>query len=345
MGSSKVFLVTGGAGFIGSNFVEMVVEQGHRVVVLDAFTYAGHAENLEMIQPASAWEVVRGDIRDATLVPSLLERFRPTAIVNFAAESHVDRSITNPAAFVETNVLGVFNMLHSANLYWSKLSGPAKADFRFLQVSTDEVYGTLGDTGKFSEMTPYAPNSPYSASKAGGDHLARAWFHTYKMPVITTNCSNNYGPKQYPEKLIPHMINCALQNLPLPVYGNGKNVRDWIHVKDHCRGILRAIEDGVPGETYCFGGNSERTNLQVVEMICRELDEQHPRDDGSSYSKQISFVEDRKGHDWRYAIDDSKAQKALGYDRHYKVFEAGLKDTVQWYLNNQAWMTSVVQPR
>lgn len=339
----KNYLVTGGAGFIACNFVEDLVSEGHRVVVLDALTYAGHMENLLPVE--GKIEFIHGDICDTSLVPLLFEKHRFDVVVNFAAESHVDRSIENAEAFIRTNVLGVGNLLQSALRFWETQSDEYKSSFRFVQVSTDEVFGTLGDEGYFTEQTPYAPNSPYSASKAGGDHLARAWYHTYRLPVITTNCSNNYGPFQYPEKLIPYMIQCALSGKDLPVYGNGKNVRDWIHVKDHCHGIRLAIEKGDLGESYCFGGRSERQNLHVVELICKVLDEVQPRLDGRSYSEQIRFVEDRKGHDWRYAIDDSKAEKTLGFTRQYARFEDGLKDTVLWYLNNRDWVKKVLNDK
>jgi dTDP-glucose 4,6-dehydratase len=335
-------LVTGGAGFIGSEFVQASVARGDRVVVLDLMTYAGHEANLDSVKDKV--RLIRGDITDSFLVQKLFSDHRFNAVVNFAAESHVDRSISDPGAFVRTNVVGVFSMLDAALRYWETLDAAGKAEFRFIQVSTDEVYGALGDTGKFTEETSYAPNSPYSASKAGGDHLARAWFHTYKLPVISTNCSNNYGPRQYPEKLIPHMIDCALAGKPLPVYGKGQNVRDWIHVEDHCHGIFLALEKGKPGESYCFGGNSERRNLDVVKAICAELDLASPRKSGS-YTDLISFVEDRKGHDWRYAIDDSKAQRDLGFTRKYPDFEAGLKQTVRWYLDNRKWMTTVQEKK
>jgi dTDP-glucose 4,6-dehydratase len=341
----KSFFITGGAGFIGSNFVQIAMDLGHDVVILDALTYAGHRENLTSIQGSGKLVFINGDIRNAVQVEQILNEYHPSIVVNFAAESHVDRSITHPSEFIETNVLGVFNMLHQSRLYFEKLSPSDQVGFRFVQVSTDEVYGSLGDTGYFSEATPYAPNSPYSASKAAGDHLARAWFHTYHFPVITTNCSNNYGPKQFPEKLIPHMISCALQEKTLPVYGKGQNIRDWIHVHDHTRGVLLAAEKGKPGETYCFGGKSERTNLDVVKQICKEMDQQAPRSDGRSHTEQISFVEDRKGHDWRYAIDDSKAEKDLGFTREFKNFEEGLSATVSWYLNHREWIAAVLKPK
>lgn len=338
--SLSTILVTGAAGFIGSNFVEIAAKQGKHVVVLDALTYAGHRENLEGI--SGSWELVVGDIRDTKLVHKLLRTHSVDALLNFAAESHVDRSITGPAAFIETNILGTYHLLTEALEYWQTLPDGKKSAFRFLQVSTDEVYGTLGDTGKFSESTPYAPNSPYSASKASADLLVRAWHHTYGLPTLTTNCSNNYGPKQYPEKLIPHMIDCALRGAPLPVYGKGSNVRDWIHVMDHSRGIFRALERGIPGKTYCFGGNAERKNLDVVDAICIELDRVRPRSDKKSYRDQIAFVTDRLGHDWRYAIDDSLAQGELGFEREF-TFESGLRDTIHWYLENPDWKARVVR--
>ncbi|NDD91560.1 dTDP-glucose 4,6-dehydratase [bacterium] len=342
------FLLTGGAGFIGSNFVEMAVEKGHHVVILDLLTYAGHRENLDSIPQSTnshpgRWELIQGDIRDAKLVTELLKKNHCTALLNFAAESHVDRSITGPSAFIDTNILGTYQLLQAARGYVESLApnSPLKGSFRYLQVSTDEVYGALGDHGKFSEATPYAPNSPYSASKAAADHLVRAWHHTYKLNTVTTNCSNNYGPKQFPEKLIPHMIHCALEGKPLPVYGQGANVRDWIYVKDHAAGILLALEKGLAGETYCFGGNSERKNLDVVQAICTLLDELKPRADRKSYREQIAFVQDRAGHDWRYAIDDSRAQKELGFKRSVSHFEEGLKATIQWYLTHADWVKAV----
>lgn len=334
-------IVTGGAGFIGSNFVRLAVSSGHKVIVLDALTYAGHTENLEKISGPGSLELVKGDIGDKALVTKLFNDFKPDAIFNFAAESHVDRSIEGPAVFITTNIVGTHNLLDCTLSYWRNLSDSVKKTFRYLQVSTDEVYGALGETGKFSETTPYAPNSPYSASKASADLLVRAWHHTFGLPTITTNCSNNYGPFQFPEKLIPTMIRCALAEKALPVYGNGGNIRDWIQVEDHCRGILLAIEKGRPGETYCFGGNAERNNLDVVKNICRELDRLKPRANGRKYEELISFVTDRLGHDWRYAIDDSKAINELGFQRKY-TFEEGLKNTIQWYLDSQDWMKKVM---
>ncbi len=334
-------IVTGGAGFIGSNFVRMSVARGHKVIVLDSLTYAGHKENLDGIDGNGSFELVKGDIGDKKVVTKIFQDFKPNYLFNFAAESHVDRSIDGPSVFITTNVLGTSNLLDCSLEYWKSLKETEKKSFRYLQVSTDEVYGALGDTGKFSESTPYSPNSPYSASKAGADHLVRAWHHTFGLPTITTNCSNNYGPYQFPEKLIPTMIRCALGEKPLPVYGKGGNIRDWIQVEDHCNGIWLAMEKGKPGETYCFGGNAERNNLDVVKNICREMDLLNPRSNGKKYEELISFVTDRLGHDWRYAIDDSKATNELGFKRKYS-FEDGLKNTIQWYLKNQTWMKQVM---
>lgn len=334
----RTYLVTGAAGFIGSEFVRQLSGSAKQVVVLDALTYAGHLENLEGVDV----DFVQGQIQDPKSVAAVFEKYTINTVVNFAAESHVDRSIEKPADFVETNVVGVSTLLAASLATWEKRSARERDDFRFVQVSTDEVFGQLGETGHFTETSPYAPSSPYSASKAGGDLLARAWYHTYKLPVIVTNCSNNYGPRQYPEKLIPHMIRCALSGKALPVYGDGRNVRDWIHVSDHSAGVNLAIEKGKPGETYCFGGRSERRNIDVVKLICAELDQLKPKARGT-YADQIEFVEDRKGHDWRYAIDDSKAERELGFTRRYSKFEDGLKHTVRWYLENSAWVEKVLQ--
>src|SRR5688572_6118136 len=326
----STILVTGGCGFIGSTFVRQRVDRRDTVIVLDAMTYAGHEENLEGITGPGSVELVRGDIGDGALVSALFERHRFDAVINFAAESHVDRSITSPSAFIDTNIRGVFVLL-TASLDHAR----SHAAFRFVQISTDEVYGSLGPEGRFSETTPMAPNSPYSSSKAAGDLLVRAWHHTYGLPTITTNCSNNYGPRQYPEKLIPTMITNALAGKPLPVYGDGGNIRDWIHVEDHCAGISLALERGRTGETYCFGGDAERNNLQVVRAICDELDRWQPRPDGQPHATGIAFVTDRLGHDRRYAIDDTKASAELGFQRGYGRFEDGLAQTVRWYLDNQ----------
>ena len=341
MKPARTLLVTGGAGFIGSSFVEMALARGHRVVVLDALTYAGHRESL----PAhDGCRLVVGNIADAALVGALLREEKVGAVLNFAAESHVDRSINAPGDFIDTNVIGTFKMLHASLDYWRSLPPDESAAFRYLQVSTDEVYGALGETGKFTEMSPMTPNSPYAASKAAGDHLVRAWNHTYSLRTVTTNCSNNYGPRQHPEKLIPHLITCALAGKPLPIYGNGGNTRDWIHVEDHCSGIFLALEGGKLGETYCFGGDAERKNLDVAKQICGILDELRPRKDGASYETQLAFVADRLGHDWRYAIDDTRAQKELGFSRRYR-FEDGLTATVQWYLDHREWCELALAPR
>lgn len=340
--SLKNLLVTGGAGFIGSNFVELAVQKGHKVVVLDSLTYAGHRENLDHLKGPGEHQLVQGNICDQPLVDKLLREHQIDALVHFAAESHVDRSISGPSVFIETNIQGTFSLLSAAHAYWSSLPAERKSGFRYLQVSTDEVYGSLGPTGKFSETTPYAPNSPYSASKASGDLLVRAWHHTYGLPTLTTNCSNNYGPKQFPEKLIPTMITQALQQKPLPVYGDGGNVRDWIHVLDHCHGIFLALKAGKLGATYCFGGNAEKNNLDVVKTICQELDQLSPRKDGKPHETGIQFVADRLGHDRRYAIDDSLAESELGFVRQFD-FKKGLSHTIRWYLENQNWCHQVTQ--
>ncbi len=340
--NTKTLLITGVAGFIGSNFVRTVMKQGYKVIGLDALTYAGNRENLENLPPNGSFELVVGNIKDSKLVRELLAKHKPSAVLNFAAESHVDRSIEGPQIFVETNVLGTAILTHESLQYWKSLKADEQKKFRFLQVSTDEVYGSLGDTGKFSEKTPLDPSSPYSAAKTGGDLLVHAWNHTYGLPTLITRCSNNYGPYQYPEKLIPTMIQCALSGKNLPVYGQGKNIRDWIHVQDHCDGILLALEKGTPGGQYCFGGNAERKNIDVVKLICETLDAVSPRKDGQNYSKQISYVADRLGHDFRYAIDDSFAKKELGFRQNFS-FESGLKETIRWYLDNQTWCEAVLK--
>jgi len=335
------WLVTGGAGFIGGNFVLEAVAAGHRVVNLDALTYAGNRDTLAALDGNADHVFVHGDIGDRALVDRLLREHRPDAIVNFAAESHVDRSIDGPAAFVQTNVVGTLALLESARDYWKSLEGPAKDAFRFLHVSTDEVYGSLGDTGKFTETTPYAPNSPYSASKAASDHLVRAFHHTYGLPVLTTNCSNNYGPYQFPEKLIPLIIARALAGEPLPVYGDGRNVRDWLYVGDHCSAIRAVLGRGRVGETYNVGGDAEKQNLEVVHTICALLDERRPRADGKPRSSQVTFVADRPGHDRRYAIDATKLKSELGWAPAHS-FEQGIADTVDWYLAHEAWVQRVL---
>jgi dTDP-glucose 4,6-dehydratase len=337
----KTWLVTGGAGFIGGNFVLDAVDRGVRVVNLDALTYAGNRDTLASLDGDDRHVFVHGDIGDGALVASLLETHQPEAIVNFAAESHVDRSIDGPAAFVHTNVLGTLALLEAARDYWRGLGAAAKDAFRFLHVSTDEVYGSLGETGKFTEETPYAPNSPYSASKASSDHLVRAFHHTYGLPVLTTNCSNNYGPYQFPEKLIPLVIARALAGEPLPVYGDGRNVRDWLYVADHCSAIRVVLEGGRLGETYNVGGDAEMQNIEVVHAICDLLDARRPRPDGRPRASQITYVADRPGHDRRYAIDASKLKGELGWQPAHS-FRQGIADTVDWYLDHQDWVQRVL---
>ena len=337
----KTWLVTGGAGFIGGNFVLEAVQQGVKVVNLDALTYAGNLDTLSSLRGNPAHVFVHGDIGDPALVARLLREHQPCAVINFAAESHVDRSIDGPAAFVQTNVVGTLSLLEQVRDYWKGLDGGAGAAFRFLHVSTDEVYGSLGETGKFTEQTPFAPNSPYSASKAASDHLVRAFHHTYGLPVLTTNCSNNYGPYQFPEKLIPLVIAKALAGEPLPVYGDGLNVRDWLFVTDHCAAIRRVLEDGRVGETYNVGGDAERTNLVVVKTICALLDQRRPLADGRARESLITYVKDRPGHDRRYAIDASRVQGELGWQPTV-TFEQGMARTVDWYLDNQPWVQRVL---
>lgn len=337
----KTLLVTGGAGFIGANFVLQAVADGLRVINLDKLTYAGNLDTLSALKDVPAHVFVQGDIGDRALVARLLAEHRPDAIVNFAAESHVDRSIDGPAEFVQTNVVGTLALLEAARDYWRSLEGAARDAFRFLHVSTDEVYGSLGAEGKFTEQTPYAPNSPYSASKAASDHLVRAFHHTYGLPVLTTNCSNNYGPYQFPEKLIPLVIQKALAGEALPVYGDGRNIRDWLFVGDHCNAIRRVLDAGRVGETYNVGGNAERENIAVVTTICALLDARQPLADGRSRESLISYVKDRPGHDRRYAIDSSKLQNELGWQPTH-TFESGIAQTVDWYLAHQSWSQRVL---
>jgi dTDP-glucose 4,6-dehydratase len=337
----KVALITGGAGFIGSNFVLQWVKGHGSAANLDLQTYAGNPANLLELDGNPRHTLIQGDICDKDLVRSLLRKYEPRFIVHFAAESHVDRSIVSPGEFIRTNVQGTFFLLEEAKAYWLTLDETRKAEFRFLHVSTDEVYGTLGpDDPAFSETTPYAPNSPYAASKASSDHLVRAYFHTYGFPVLTTNCSNNYGPFQFPEKLIPLIILNALEGKPLPVYGDGLNVRDWLYVGDHCSAIRAVLERGRLGETYNIGGNSEKTNIQVVKTICALLDELRPLPNGTPRESLIRFVEDRPGHDRRYAINAEKIKHELGWQPSVS-FEQGLRQTVQWYLDNSEWIENV----
>jgi len=335
-------LVTGGAGFIGSNFVlEWLAHVGSPVVNVDKLTYAGNLANLAGIASDSRHVFVRGDINDRKLVEELLRQHRPRAIVHFAAESHVDRSIHGPGEFIQTNINGTFALLDEARAYWMELPEPQSSAFRFLHVSTDEVYRSLeADDPAFSEITPYAPNSPYAASKAASDHLVRAYHHTYGLPTVTTNCSNNYGPFQFPEKLIPLMILNASQGRSLPVYGDGKNVRDWLYVTDHCSGIRAALERGQLGETYNIGGRSEKTNLEVIHTLCDILDALSPKSPVRPHSKLITFVTDRPGHDRRYAINCAKIEAELGW-KSAESFESGIRKTVEWYLENKSWVEGV----
>jgi len=336
-----VILVTGGAGFIGSNFVlDWLATTDEPVVNLDSLTYAGNLENLRALDGDGRHIFVRGDICDRSLVDHLLSRHRPRAILHFAAESHVDRSIQGPGAFVRTNIEGTYTLLEAARQYFGTLSADARGAFRFLHVSTDEVYGSLGAADSaFTELTPYAPNSPYAASKAASDHLARAWHHTYGLPVVTTNCSNNYGPYQFPEKLIPLMIVNALSGKPLPIYGDGLNVRDWLYVGDHCAAIRTVLERGRVGQTYNIGGWSEKANVEIVGTICDLLDELRP-DRLGSYRRLLTYVKDRPGHDRRYAIDARKIEQELGW-RPSESFETGIRKTVRWYLEHSTWVTNV----
>jgi dTDP-glucose 4,6-dehydratase len=343
-----MIFVTGGAGFIGGNFIldwltgPHALSNPEAVLNIDKLTYAGNLLTLESVKNHPRFQFVRGDIVDKELVEKLLEEYHPRSIIHFAAESHVDRSIHGPKDFIQTNILGTFHLMEATRSYWSRLSPIEQAKFRFLQISTDEVYGSLSPSEEpFTEIHAYKPNSPYAASKASSDHLVRAWHHTYGLPVMTTNCSNNYGPFHFPEKLIPLCILNALNGKPLPIYGDGQQVRDWLYVKDHCAAIRTVLEKGVPGQTYNIGGWNEKTNLEVVNIICRILDEIKPRSDRKSYVEQITFVYDRPGHDRRYAIDASKIENELGW-RPAETFETGIRKTVQWYLENPQWVESVV---
>ncbi|MBO9376514.1 dTDP-glucose 4,6-dehydratase [Sphingomonas histidinilytica] len=338
-------LVTGGAGFIGSALIRHLIgETDHEVLNLDKLTYAGVLSSLDPVGDSPRYRFVRGDICDGELVGRLLAEFRPDVIAHLAAESHVDRSIDGPGAFIQTNLVGTYTMLAEALAYWRGLDGDRRDGFRFHHISTDEVFGSLGEDGYFTEATAYDPRSPYSASKAGSDHLVRAWGHTYGLPVLVTNCSNNYGPYHFPEKLIPLIIIRALAGEPLPVYGDGSNVRDWLFVEDHARALRAVFERGVPGETYNVGGDSERRNLAVVQAICATLDRLAPRVDGRAYADQISFVADRPGHDHRYAIDASKIKAELGWAPQVR-FEEGIERTVRWYLDNRGWWGDILAGR
>jgi dTDP-glucose 4,6-dehydratase len=340
----RVF-VTGGAGFIGSALVRHLIRNSeHEVLNLDKLTYAGVLESLDEVADDPRYRFVRGDICDAPLVARLLAEFQPDVIAHLAAESHVDRSIDGPADFIETNVVGTFTMLEQALAYWRGLDTERQRTFRFHHISTDEVFGSLGEDGYFTEITAYDPRSPYSASKAGSDHLVRAWGHTYGLPVLVTNCSNNYGPYHFPEKLIPLIIIRALSGAELPVYGDGSNVRDWLFVEDHARALAAVFERGRPGETYNVGGNSERKNIDVVRTICAALDERQPREDGKGYAEQIRFVPDRPGHDQRYAIDASKIKRELGWEPQVS-FDEGIRRTVDWYLARRDWWEPILARR
>ncbi len=335
-------LVTGSAGFIGANFVlDWLAQNSEAVISLDKLTYAGNVENLKSLAGDTRHTFVKGDIGDSELIAELLEVHQPRAVINFAAESHVDRSILGPEDFIQTNIVGTFRMLEAVRAYHGRLSAEAAAAFRFLHVSTDEVYGSLSPAeAAFTEQHQYEPNSPYSASKAASDHLVRAYHHTYGLPVLTTNCSNNYGPYHFPEKLIPLVIHNALAGKPLPIYGDGKQVRDWLYVKDHCSAIRRVLEGGALGETYNVGGWNEKANIDVVHTLCDILDQEQPRGDGHSYRQQITFVKDRPGHDKRYAIDASKLERELGW-KPAETFETGIRKTVRWYLDNQDWVNNI----
>ena len=336
-------LVTGAAGFIGSNFVLDWCNQSSELVVsLDLLTYAGNIKNLSPLDNNPHHQFVYGNIGDRPLVSAVLKKFQPRAIINFAAESHVDRSIYGPGDFIETNIVGTYNLLEVVRNHWNCLDDTTKKLFKFLHVSTDEVYGSLSDNAPpFTENNPYEPNSPYSASKASSNHIVRAWFHTFGLPVLTTNCSNNYGPYHFPEKLIPLCLLNALNGMPLPIYGDGKQIRDWLYVKDHCSAICKVLNQGQIGETYNIGGRNEKTNLEVIKALCAVLDELKPKLDGKSYSDQITFVKDRPGHDRRYAIDASKLERELGWIPK-ETFESGLRKTVVWFLENQNWVDHVV---
>lgn len=338
----KTWLVTGGAGFIGSNFIHQALNtENVKIINFDLLTYAGNLDSLKDIENNPNYLFVQGSIIDKAVLQQVFQQYQPNMVINFAAESHVDRSIDGPGEFIQTNIVGTFTMLEVARAYWKELADEAGNAFRFLHVSTDEVYGSLGEEGYFTEETPYAPNSPYSASKASSDHLVRAYYHTYGLPVLTTNCSNNYGPYQFPEKLIPLMILNAIEGKALPIYGNGQNVRDWLFVEDHCKAIRTVLKQGIPGQVYNIGGNIEKTNLQVVHTLCDLLDEMVPKQGGGTYREQITYVKDRPGHDQRYAIDASKIKNELGWEL-VENFETGMRKTVQWYLNNPTWCQRVL---
>ena len=338
----KKYLITGGCGFIGSNFIRFLVQNGlsKQIINLDKMTYAGNKDNLASIENDKDYHLIKGDISDQEIVQRILIQYKPDVVVNFAAESHVDRSIEGPTEFIQTNVVGTLNLLHQCNQWLKDINSRRRDNFRFIHISTDEVYGSLGKSGKFLESTPYDPSSPYSASKASSDHLARSWYRTYDFPVLITNCSNNYGSYQFPEKLIPLMIINALSNKNLPIYGNGLNIRDWLYVDDHCRAIQVVIEKGKLGETYNIGGDNEITNIEIVENICAILDKEKPLHNGKLYNEQITFVADRPGHDFRYAIDATKIKQELGWEPNER-FETGIKKTVLWFIENRDWWQKI----
>lgn len=340
MKKNKTILITGGAGFIGANLVHYLIDHtSHTVVNIDKLTYAGHLESLELVERDDRYSFFQRDINDVEEIRSIINEVKPDGIMHLAAESHVDRSIDGPGAFLQTNIIGTYNLLEVARDYYETLEEDKKNEFRFLHVSTDEVFGSLGTEGYFTEETPYDPRSPYSASKASSDHIVRAWHHTYEFPVLITNCSNNYGPYQFPEKLLPVVILKALNGDPIPVYGKGENVRDWLYVEDHAKALVKVMDDGRLGHTYNIGGNNEKQNIEVVETICRILDDIKPQT-GKSYKDQITFVKDRPGHDMRYAIDATKIKNDLGWVPE-ETFETGLRKTVQWYLDNLDWCRAV----
>ena len=338
----RTYFITGGCGFIGSNFIHHLIKNkfATKIINLDKLTYAGNRENLFTVEDNEDYFFIKGDISDQKVVRNILKEYKPDTIVNFAAESHVDRSIDRPIDFIRTNVLGTLNLLSESNHWLNNIENPTAKDFKFIHISTDEVYGSLGRKGKFTENTPYDPSSPYSASKASSDHLARSWYKTYNFPVIITNCSNNYGPYQFPEKLIPLMIINALTGKKLPIYGKGSNVRDWLYVDDHCKAIQAIIESGRLGQTYNIGGNNEITNIKIVETICEILDHEIPLEDGKLYNEGIVFVDDRPGHDFRYAIDATKIEKELGW-KPKENFKTGIKKTILWFLRNKDWWRKI----
>ena len=338
----KTYLITGGCGFIGSNFIHFLFDRQFptQVINLDNLTYAGSVDNLVSIDDFDNYHFIKGDICDKEIVKSILYKYNPDVIIHFAAESHVDRSIDGPEKFAKTNIAGTLNLLHQSNQWLNESGRKAKNNFRFIHISTDEVYGSLGETGKFSEKTAYDPSSPYSASKASSDHLAKSWFRTFDFPVIITNCSNNYGPFQFPEKLIPLMIINSLKGKDLPIYGNGMNIRDWLYVHDHCRAIQIVTEKGQLGETYNIGGDNEITNIQIVKHICSILDKEIPLRSGKSFSERIVYVDDRPGHDYRYAIDSSKIKDKLGWEP-IESFKTGIEKTISWYINNETWWSKI----